>query len=85
MDWNTILQAATLFSVIVGVAGIGMWAGSVNTRLAHLSQRIEAFDTRLNGLDTRLHSLTEKVQRVEVALANLRAELFEKFQPKTHA
>jgi chaperonin cofactor prefoldin len=36
-------------------------------------------------LDTRLDKLEEKVQRLEIALANLRAELFEKFQTKSHA
>lgn len=78
MDWATILQFATLFSVVAGFVAVGAWAGTVNAKLAQNAQALER-------LSQRFDTLSEKTQHVEVSLANLRAELFEKFQPKTHA
>jgi len=70
MDWSTILSGVTL----LGVIGIGAWVGSVNTKLDHLTKQAD-----------QLTQLSRDVSELRVALANLRTELFEKFQPKTHA
>lgn len=74
MDWSTILSGATL----VGVIGIGAWVGSVNTKLEYLTKQT-------GKTADQLTQLSRDVSELRVALAGLRAELFEKFQPKTHA
>lgn len=69
MDWNTVLQVATL----VAVVSVGMWAGSINAKLEQHSKALE-----------QLPQLSRDIAEVRVALAALRAELFEKFQPRAH-
>lgn len=73
MDWNTVLQVATLVAVI----SVGMWAGTINAKIEQHSKALE----QLTQLATQL---SRDIAEVRVALAALRAELFEKFQPRAH-
>jgi hypothetical protein len=64
---------------------------SSNHRLQHrmdrledrMDVRFERIDARFAAIETELSAVRNQIRSVEVGLANLRAEMFEKFLPRT--
>jgi len=52
-------------------------------RFIAIDERFQRVDERFQIVMNELAALRDQVRAVEVGLANLRAELFEKFQPRT--
>lgn len=55
----------------------------MEARFQRIDDRFERIDQRFQTVFRELATLRDQVRAVEVGLANLRAEMFEKFQPRT--
>lgn len=66
--------------VLINLAVTVSSNGRLHSRMDRLEDRME---TRFQMLESRLQKLEDELGEVKVSLANLRAELFEKFQMRT--